>query len=739
MIKFFIDSREVTAKEGETILQVARREGVYIPTMCYISKIRPIASCRLCVVEVEGSNGFVLSCQTPAKEGIKVTTNSDKLFKHRQNIMKLYNVNHPLQCGVCDKSGECQLQNKTLEFSVSEQDFSAIEHKRTLKKWGALSYDPYLCIMCEKCVSVCNEIVGTQALHISRSGYSSEINIKMTKCVQCGECISVCPVGALVSTDFKYSSNAWELSKVDSSCSYCSSGCALQYELKQDKIYRVTNDEEFNSLCGAGRFVYETENRVLSKDEEAFSETIEAFKRAKTIKFSSYITNEEASILQRLKRHLGYKLINSEARKFKEFLSAYSEVTAKALYSGSLDSVRDGDFNIVIGSRVTTDNPILKYALNQAFKRHNAKTVYMHPIEDISLNNIITQFIKYEVGSEEGVVALLVSELLDRESIPEELAKYISELDIGYLCAESSVGEEELSKISRDIVRAKNINLIVGEDLINHKNAKNIAKLLAMFEKYAGFNVLVVPAKTNSLGVSLICDLDEESEGYSIGYNRDADFVIGSIKEATLDMPNFSQQEGTFVNIDKRVVSLNSALDYCGYTLNDIAKELIAFDARDELFEYTSHLPELSGFRAVEFDDLNSGVDSSGCDNRGYILDRVALESCDETVSEPEELPEFNGTVLYHCNPINQFSLFTNLSNSKAIVYGSPQFSQVAKVSDGDTVSLDIDGRVLCRTFKIDKNLKGTIALNPIFDLNLSDDLLSSYRFAKTKITKVEE
>jgi NADH-quinone oxidoreductase subunit G len=152
MINFTIDGKNVTAKKGETILNVARREGIDIPTMCYLEKVNPIASCRLCVVDVEGVDGMVLSCQTPPTEGINVTTQNDELFRHRQNIMKLYDVNHPLECGVCDKSGACDLQNKTLEFEVDQQPFSAKDQKRDIQQWGLIDYDPSLCIMCEKCV-----------------------------------------------------------------------------------------------------------------------------------------------------------------------------------------------------------------------------------------------------------------------------------------------------------------------------------------------------------------------------------------------------------------------------------------------------------------------------------------------------------------------------------------------------------------------------------------------------------
>lgn len=176
IINFKINGTSVEAKNGESILQVARREGMYIPTMCYLAKTTPNASCRMCVVEVKDVDGFVLSCNTPPVEGAEISTDSEALFKERQNIMKLYNVNHPLQCGVCDKSGECDLQNNTLEFELDEQSFANKDQGRKKKKWGVLSYDPGLCIMCEKCTSVCNQIVGSEALYIKPGGYSSVID-----------------------------------------------------------------------------------------------------------------------------------------------------------------------------------------------------------------------------------------------------------------------------------------------------------------------------------------------------------------------------------------------------------------------------------------------------------------------------------------------------------------------------------------------------------------------------------
>jgi len=141
-----INGQEFKSTFGKTILEIARENDIYVPTMCYLTKVQPIGSCRMCVVEVEGVEGMILSCQEKATDGAVINTDSEALFEERQNIMKLYNVNHPLECGVCDKSGECDLQNKTMEFNLEEQEFTARDQHRPVENWGHVSYDPALCI-----------------------------------------------------------------------------------------------------------------------------------------------------------------------------------------------------------------------------------------------------------------------------------------------------------------------------------------------------------------------------------------------------------------------------------------------------------------------------------------------------------------------------------------------------------------------------------------------------------------
>lgn len=740
-----IDGKSCKGTFGETILQIARRNGVYIPTMCYLSKVSPIGSCRMCVVEVEGNNGFVLSCQAKAVDGANITTNSPELFKHRQNIMKLYDVNHPLQCGVCDKSGECDLQNKTLELKVSSQEFGAVEQKRRSKKWGILGYDPYLCILCEKCVRTCNEVVGSNALYVKPGGYKSEIDIKFSKCQQCGECISVCPVGALVSNGYKYTSNAWEAKKVPASCAHCSSACNLTYEVKHDgtlkmdgqKIVRVKNDFEFSSLCGAGRFGYDFENKNISSKED-FDKAIQALQKCDAIRFDSYITNEEALILQNLKKKLGIKLYNEDARNFGKFMKNFSKTSGKSLYSATLEDVRESDFVIVLGSRVNNDNPMVKFAINQANKKNRAEVIYMHPIADESLKSIYTKYVKYEAGSEDGVLALLANEFVKTSN--GTVSAYLNDLDIGYISAESNVGEEEIADIAGRLTRKKSPVIVLGEDLFSHPNSANIAKIAGLFEAFTNFKVLVSPSQTNTLGVSLVCDLDVDNGGdFVVGYNSYGDYTISASGKGDFNTPALNQQEGTFTNIDKCVVPTNVAINYQGYCLNDLANGILDNSVKYTI-DYTTNLPTSKGFKGVKFDSIGDYYDNTGKAHRGYTLE-VYEVSTDFDMEEIDSIESFDGSIVYNCNPLQQFNEFTaktKHTSQDTYLRGSESFAKSAKISDGNEILININSSTIRKIFKLDSNLKGTIALLSVYDLEKSNDVFKGFRYKKVKIQKVD-
>jgi NADH-quinone oxidoreductase subunit G len=589
---------------------------------------------------------------------------------------------------------------------------------------------------------VCNEIIGDDALQIKPGGYNSIIinTKKDAPNVDWGECAAVCPVGALSDKDFKYFTNSWELTKVPAACAHSSLANFIYYEVKREKIYRVRNEYEFDTMAGVCRYGYDFENRGSNSDED-MQKTVEEFKKADTIRFNSIITNEEALILQRLKELHGYKLINEEAKNYQKFLAAFASTRGKSRYAGDAQKVLESDYIVVFGTRIASDMPGLKFKINQASKRRSAEVIYLHPLEDETIKTIVTQFIKYEPGTEESVLALLAQGFLQKEDLPDDVMSFFDALDDGYISAESNVGEEEIARMLKKTRRKQSYSFIVGADVYTHPKAENIAKILGLLEKYSDFDVLIIPPSVNTLGVSLICDLDEEAGDYTIGYNEPGDFILSALKdEGDVNMPAINQQEGTFTNLNKTVVPTNVALGFDGFCLNDIANKLGL--SKRYTIDYTSKLPAEKGYLPEEFDQLPCFFDNDGTEVRGYALAEMDANT-DGKISEVAELESYDGPVIYICNPNSQKNVFTNICThlpQETELRGSQQFATAAKIENGDRIEISFAGHNIEKEFRIDDTLKGTIALMPTFDLGFSGQQINSmYRFNKVKIKQVNK
>ncbi len=811
MINVTIDGKQCQAKEGEFILNVARANGIFVPAICYQTKCSPTLACRLCLVEADGKQ--VYACNAKAKDGMQITVNTPNIEKERRAIMEVYDVNHPLQCGVCDQSGECELQNYSLYMKVDSQNYAVQDVNRPASNWGVMKYDPGLCIVCEKCVTVCKDMIGSNALGTVKRGaealdkeYKDNmpkdayamwnklnknlIGFEEEKCIDCGECIAVCPVGALVSSDFQYKSNAWELTKVPASNPYSSDCSLMYYEVKHDtienntekKIYRVTNDAHYVSLSGAARFGFDYVNKS-TKDEIAFKNAVEAVKNAESIIFNSFITNEEAQILQKIKEQTGAKLINIDALKYKNFLEGYSSVTGKSFYNATLEDVHNSNFVISVGSFLKSDAPVVKYAFNNALTMNKGAGLYFHPmgdnhikgfsknIETIASNPLSEEAILYFILDKFGKdLPSIVSEYLTSqnetrtktvvETVKEEVVETVTDEETGetkevtkmvpkkvsteveyvYSKLLDIIGADAtlLETLETMLDKKDSFSLIIGEDCISHPNSENISKLAGMIEKYTDFKVLVVPTQTNTLGVSLLCDLDVIATGKTVGYNMKADFQLSALGDGDLDMPVLSQQEGTFVNINKTVVPTNAAVVYSGYTLNDIANEILGNKVHNTI-DYTATL-----FNKVAFDSLENHYSNDRVEHRGYILESQTVTVLDENVKNEFKTIkcEENEYIIYSGNPINQFNEFTAVSNQLkndiVALYLSESLKEKLQLEDDNKVEVISNGNTIILDIRVDKDLVGEIAYVPTFDKNIeTKNLFDNCRYSKANLRRV--
>ena len=744
MVSITIDGKEYKAKEGEYILNAARANDIFIPAICYLTRCSPTLACRICLVEADGKQ--VYSCNAKVKEGMEITVSTPDILTERRAMMEVYDVNHPLQCGVCDQSGECELQNYTLELGVDSQSYSIPDTKRESTDWSSvLHYDPGLCIVCERCTTVCKDMIGDAAIKTTKRGgealdkswkdnmpkdaYSMWNKLQKsviapsngtgsTECSDCGECVAVCPVGALVSKDFVYTSNAWDLKKVPATCAHCSSGCQIYYETKpesienrDEKIFRVTNEWNYVSLCGSGRFGYDFENKTASRDEAKFATAIEAFKKAEVINFNSVITNEEAMMLQTLKEKTGVKLINREARAFQRFLSAYTTASGNALYSLDFKEVMATDFVISVGSSLRNDNPNARYAFNNVQKLNKGAGLYFHPVGDTLVPTFgkSVEIFNHKAGLEEATLLLIIKLFADADKLPASVKEQLDADLVAILGGDSAKFDKTFEKMMK---KKESFSLMVGEDLYFHEKAENIAKLIAVLEACSDVKVAMIPPKTNSLGVALICDLDDEAEGYTIGYNESGDFRISALGDGDLDMPAMNQQEGTLTNMHKRVTPTNAALEYKGYELNEIMNALDC--GMRETISWTEVLPTNKGFKAVAFDSLENYYSNDGVEHRGYLLENSSSEAEEISVEKFDDSKGLEGDIAYRCNPQRQFNDFSDKAHQ--IFEGFGLYVSPAKAEAlGSKAVVEFNNKTITFDVIVDERMEGDIVAVPDF------------------------
>jgi len=270
-VTFTLNGREAHARPGELLISAAERQGVYIPRFCYHPRMAPVGMCRMCLVEVSGPRGATLqpACFIPVDPGSDVVTDSAKVKKAQDGVLEFLLVNHPLDCPVCDKGGECPLQDQTLAYGPGESRF--VEEKRHFEKPIAISelvlLDRERCIQCARCTRFADEIAGEALIDFAGRGERVEVATFPTQPFSSyfsGNTVQICPVGALTATPYRFTARPWDLDQVESTCTTCALGCRAAVQSSANRLTRLLglDSEPVNHgwLCDKGRFAYEAVN-----------------------------------------------------------------------------------------------------------------------------------------------------------------------------------------------------------------------------------------------------------------------------------------------------------------------------------------------------------------------------------------------------------------------------------------------------------------------------------------------
>ncbi len=317
MPEITINGKKYTAKDGETIMQVAERNGVYIPRFCYHPALSVAGNCRMCLVEIEKNPKLQIACATPVSEGMIIWTESEKVKKARKDILEFLLINHPLDCPICDQVGECYLQNYYMEYGLKKsrikyEDKNTKSKRRDIGKY--LILDNERCILCTRCIRFLDEVTKTQELFINSRGDRSFIDIKPNAYVDNNYSINladICPVGAITSKDFRFKKRVYMLTTKNSICLECATGCRInvQYDEKENKIYRILPDPNIHTntwICDIGRLSYRKlydEKRIISSKIDGKELSGKEVYR-KYAEFFSKIVDEKKKVSIILSNHL---------------------------------------------------------------------------------------------------------------------------------------------------------------------------------------------------------------------------------------------------------------------------------------------------------------------------------------------------------------------------------------------------------------------------------------------------
>jgi len=340
MPKITIDGQEITVEPGTTIMRAAERLGIFIPHYCYHRRLSVAGNCRMCLVEVETWPKLVTSCTTPVdKDGLVVHTSSDRVKHSQKAVLEFLLLNHPLDCPICDKAGECALQDLYFDFSRQDSRLGPEEKVRKPKNTDLgqqIVLDAERCILCTRCIRFMQEVARDPVLGLIERGNRTEITVFPDRRLDSRYSINttdLCPVGALTSKEFRFKERVWFLDHTPSICPHCSTGCPVILDHRRRRIYRMmpgTREGEGTWLCDPGRLGYGLFNdpdrpqspliRGSDRSQQSPVDWDEALKQASSglkdimVKtgsssvggiFSNWCTNEEAFVFLRLFKAFG--------------------------------------------------------------------------------------------------------------------------------------------------------------------------------------------------------------------------------------------------------------------------------------------------------------------------------------------------------------------------------------------------------------------------------------------------
>ncbi len=613
-VSLTIDEQKVRVAAGTLVIEAAKSVGILIPSFCYYPGLSLQAACRMCLVEVEKVPKLQTACTLVAQEGMVVRTQTPPVVQARKSMVEFLLTNHPLDCPVCDKGGECELQDMTVRYGLATSRFLEEKIHIPEQKFSPLVYfDAPRCILCFRCVRVCDEAMDVKALGVGERGAYSVIlpnHGDRLDCEECGMCIDICPVGALTSGTYRYKTRPWELRYVGTICTHCGDGCKTTLGVRTDAVIRANNRDgsgingEF--LCVKGRFGFDfTESKarlrqpLIRRDgrlqpatwEEALEEVAARLKGIQKeygrdaigVVGSSRITNEESYLLQRYARDvLGTPHIDHvRSADYGNLVAAVSQ-RAGASFARSADFAGAGTI-LLIGNDPTQQHPLLAYNIRQAVRRMGAR-LFIVNYGEIKLKRQARQ----TVVVPEGEMGQAIGQLLSgKSSLPPDVAAPLDDLKAELAGASEMVvafGSKVTGESIRDLVAfaaadGRMAKIAALGDYVNSRGACDMGVLPGFLPGYVPINEPgmtlgeMFRSKGKIRALHVVGSDPAKQLGLPAGWRNAFELVVvqdlfltATAQEADVVFPTASlyEKDGTVTNTYGEVQFVRRAIDRAG-------------------------------------------------------------------------------------------------------------------------------------------------------------------------------
>jgi formate dehydrogenase alpha subunit len=546
LLTITVNGKETEVPPGEMLLDSLRNLGIVVPTLCHDDRLTPYGGCRLCVVaRRDGRGGLVASCSTPVQRGMVVETDPPEVIESRRRQLQLLVLNHRMECPVCDRRGDCRLQDLVYEYGSPEDQVPFQRQEAPIdRKSPVIVRDNEKCIVCGRCVRICDEVQGVAAIGIIKRGLEARVSTLLDRpldCEFCGQCVNACPVGALVARPYVSDVPAWQREAVITTCSYCSCGCEVKVETHDGSLRRVTSSVEARpnsgKLCPKGWLGWDVEDHpdrldapLLRRDgrlvEVSWSEALDAvaaaMRAAREAKRpviglgSSRLTCEDAYLLQRFVRsvirspHVEIGPVGGVGA----LVDGMGGVSGAPHSSATFEDLAAADVVLVLRGDPTRTHPLVKTELIQGVRQRGQTLILAHALSG-GLERHADLYLPLEPGTEEVLVHGIAAEVLRRRPRALEscgavtgfaewssgIVDYTPEL----VSATTGVPVERITRAAELLAGAREVVTVVvtglgipGEETSVTRAAAHLTRLLANCEGSAG--VLVMGEKANVQG-----------------------------------------------------------------------------------------------------------------------------------------------------------------------------------------------------------------------------------------------